>query len=175
MQMNVAEGRASYEPNRLGEADEKTAPRECEATGFTAFVHQAAADKQSDKLRMRPKLFADHYSQARLLFRWLTQNERAHVASSFTLELSEVGLTDIPPWMVGNLRNVDEDLAKRVAAGIGIAVPPKSKGSARANRPRPKPALSIQTNVKETIAGRVRGTNMPKRPMGRRSRCRWTQ
>jgi catalase len=59
-------GRASYEPNSLGEAGEETGPRECPVTGFTTFAHQAAEDEQGDKLRIRPELFADHYTaQAR--------------------------------------------------------------------------------------------------------------
>jgi catalase len=123
-------------PARRADADERaqgprhlrveTGPRECPVTGFTTFAHQAAEDEQGDKLRIRPELFADHYSQARLLFRSLTENERAHVASSFTFELSKVGLAHVPPRIIGNLRNVDEDLAKRVAAGIGIPLPPNN-------------------------------------------------
>src|SRR5450631_2353109 len=73
MQMNVPKGRASYEPNSLGEAGEETGPRECPVTGFTTLAHQAAKDEQGDKLRIRPELFADHYSQARLLFRSLRE------------------------------------------------------------------------------------------------------
>ena len=157
MQMNVPKGRASYEPNSLGEAGEETGPRECPVTGFTTFAHQAAEDEQGDKLRIRPELFADHYSQARLLFRSLTENERAHVASSFTFELSKVGLAHVPPRIVGNLRNVDEDLAKRVAAGIGIPLPPKNPAAREPIDLNPSPALSIQANMKETIAGRAIG------------------
>ncbi|WGJ15278.1 catalase [Methylocapsa sp. D3K7] len=157
MQMIVPKGRASYEPNSLGDAGEETGPRECPVTGFTTFAHQAAKDEQGDKLRIRPELFADHYSQARLLFRSLTENERAHVASSFTFELSKVALAHVPPRIIGNLRNVDEDLAKRVAAGIGIPLPPKNPAAREPIDINPSPALSIQANMKETIAGRAIG------------------
>ena len=38
MQMNVPKGRASYEPNSLGEAGEEAGPRECPVTGFSTFA-----------------------------------------------------------------------------------------------------------------------------------------
>src|ERR1700691_4330975 len=81
-------------------------------------------------LLARAELFADHYSQARLFWRSMTESEQAHIASSFTFELSKVGLEQVPPRMVANLRNVDEELAKRVAGGIGIDLPRKAEARA---------------------------------------------
>ncbi|MDF2603001.1 catalase-related domain-containing protein [Sphingomonas sp.] len=72
-------------------------------------------------MRVRTELFADHYSQARLFYGSQTPAEQAHITSSFVFELSKVDLFDqIPPRMVANFRNVDEDLARRVADGLGI-------------------------------------------------------
>jgi catalase len=81
-------------------------------TGFGTFSGPDIANEQGDKLRVRAELFADHYSQARLFWNSLTDNERAHVASSFTFELSKVQLEQVPPRMITfamstkNLRNV---------------------------------------------------------------------
>jgi catalase len=136
---------------------EEAGPRECPATGFTTFEGHADHDEEGGKLRVRAELFADHYSQARLLFHSLTENEQAHVASSFTFELSKVALEHVPPRMVANLRNVDEGLAKRVAAGIGIPLPPKTKAAREPMDMKPSPALSIQRNMRETIEGRAIG------------------
>ncbi|MDB5393629.1 MAG: catalase [Rhodospirillales bacterium] len=157
MQMAVPKGRANYEPNSLADAGEEPGPRECPATGFTTFEGRPDHDEAGGKLRIRAELFADHYSQARLFFRSLTANEQAHVASSFTFELSKVGLEHVPPRMVGNLRNVDEELAKRVADGIGIPLPSKNEAARQPIDMKPSPALSIQGNMKETIAGRSIG------------------
>jgi catalase len=157
MQMAVPKGRASYEPNSLSEAGEETGPRECPATGFTTFAHQASEDEQGDKLRVRGELFADHYSQARLFFLSLTDNEQAHVASAFTFELSKVTAEHVRARAVGNLRNVDEGLAKRVADAIGMDLPPKNKAARALIEMDPSPALSIQKNMKETISGRSIG------------------
>ncbi len=157
MQMQVPKGRANYEPNSLGDAGEITGPRECPVTGFTTSEGRPDRDEQGDKLRVRAELFADHYSQARLLLNSLTENEKAHVASSFTFELSKVALDHVPPRMVGNLRNVDEGFAKRVADGLGIPLPPKNKAAREPIDMQPSPALSIQKNMKETLEGRSVG------------------
>jgi len=157
MQMNVPKGRANYEPNSLGDAGEETGPRECPATGFTTFEGRAEHEEEGGKLRVRAELFADHYSQARMLFHSLTDNEKAHVASSFTFELSKVGLAHVPPRLVGNLLNVDETLARRVANGIGIQLPKKNAAAREPIDMKPSKALSIQANMKETIEGRSVG------------------
>ncbi len=59
--------------------------------------------------------------------------------------------------MVANLRNVDEDLAKRVAAGLGVDLPKAAKPArAKVDLP-PSPALSIQRNAKRVLKGRKIG------------------
>jgi catalase len=158
MQMTVPKGRANYEPNSLAAHGEDGGPRECPATGFATTTSPTGPDEQGDKLRVRAELFADHYSQARLFWISLTDNERAHVASSFTFELSKVAQLDqVPPRMLANLRNVDEDLAKRVAAGLGSVLPPKAKAAREPFAMAASPALSIQLNMKETLQGRSVG------------------
>ena len=59
--------------------------------------------------------------------------------------------------MVANLRNVDEELAKRVAAGIGIDLPAKAPAARAPINMEPSDALSIQKNMKDTLEGRVVG------------------
>jgi catalase len=169
MQMNVPKGRGNYEPNSLAEAGEEPGPRECPVTGYTTFAGRAEHDEQGDKRRVRAELFADHYSQARLLFRSLTENEQAHVASAFTFELSKVSLTHVPPRMLGNLRNVDETLAKRVANGLGIELPKKNPAARKPIDMKPSPALSIQANMKQTIEGRRSAFSMPTARMAKPS------
>jgi catalase len=155
--MNVPKGRASYEPNTLNLNGEEAGPRECPITGFSTVPGRAEHEEQGDKLRVRAELFADHYSQARLFWRSMTKSEQAHIASSFTFELSKVGLEQVPPRMVANLRNVDEELAKRVAGGIGIDLPKKAEAEAKVLDLEPSPALSIQKNMKRTLQGRKVG------------------
>jgi catalase len=157
MQMNVPKGRANYEPNSLAAHGEEGGPRECPVTGFATAAGRAARGEEGDKLRVRAELFADHYSQARLFWRSLSENEQAHVASSFVFELSKVGLGQVSPRMIANLRNVDDELARRVAAGLGIGLPEKAQAARNPIDMKPSAKLSIQKNMKQTIEGRAIG------------------
>jgi catalase len=157
MQMNVPKGRANYEPNSLSLHGEEGGARECPMTGFSTVAGSAEREEQGEKLRVRAELFADHYSQARLFWKSMTESEQAHIASSFTFELSQVVLEHVPPRMIANLRNVDEELAERVAAGIGIDLPRKAEAKAKVLDLDPSPALSIQKNMKKTLQGRKVG------------------
>jgi catalase len=154
MQMAVPKGRANYEPNSLAAHGEPGGPRECPVTGFHTDEAASLSQEQGDKLRIRGELFADHYSQARLFWKSQTPSEQAHIASSFVFELSKVALEEVPPRMVGNLLNVDRDLATRVANGLGIDLPKKNPAAREPIDMDPSPALSIQQNMKATIEGR---------------------
>ena len=93
-----------------------------------------------------------------MFYKSQTENEQAHIASSFVFELSKVTQLDaVPPRMVANLRNVDEDLAKRVADGLGIALPIKAKAAKEPVDMPSSDALSIQKNMKPTLEGRTVG------------------
>jgi len=157
MQTMVPTGRANYEPNSLAAHGEDGGPRET-PEGFATTNAVIGPDETGDKLRIRPDTFADHYSQARLFYRSQTESEQAHIASSFVFELSKVGLLDqVPPRMVANLRNVDEDLAKRVADGLGIALPKKAAAAREPIDMAPSGALSIHKKMKTTLEGRSVG------------------
>lgn len=157
MQMSVPKGRANYEPNSLSMAGEEGGPRECPATGFRSFERATGDQEQGDKLRVRAELFADHYSQARMFWKSQTASEQAHIASSFVFELSKVEFDHVPPRVLGNLLNVDEELAQRVADGLGIDLPAANPAAREPVDLDPSPALSIQKNMVETVKGRKIG------------------
>nr|WP_279338752.1 catalase [Sphingomonas sp. BGYR3] len=158
MQTAVPKGRANYEPNSLAAHGEDGGPRESMERGFVTVDAATGPDESGEKQRVRSDSFADHYSQARLFYRSQTENEQAHIASSFVFELSKVGLLDeVPGRMVANLRNVDETLAQRVADGLGIALPEKAEPARPPFDMPPSDALSIQKNMKATLEGRAVG------------------
>ena len=158
MQTLVPKGRANYEPNSLTAHGEEGGPRESADRGFATVNLATGPDEEGEKLRIRAELFADHYSQARLFYASQTPSEQAHIASSFAFELSKVAdLDQVPARMVANLRNVDEDLAKRVAEGLGIDLPGKAKAARAPVEMAPSDALSIQKNMKHTLEGRCVG------------------
>jgi catalase len=137
----------------LGDTGEEAGPRECPAQGFTSFPEPIA----DSKLRVRPASFADHYSQARQFFRSLQPIEQAHVASAFVFELSKVEREAVRTRMLANLRNVDESLAKRVAAGLAMPLPAASKPAAPVQDLESSAKLSLVGNMKRTLEGRSVG------------------
>ena len=159
MQMLVPKGRGNYEPNSLAaHGEEGGGPRETPMRGFTTSTAVTGDNESGEKLRVRSGTFADHYSQPRMFYRSQTPSEQAHIASAFVFELSKVGvLNQVPARMVANLRNVDEDLAKRVADGLGIPLPDKAEPASNPFDMPPSDALSIQKNMKHKLEGRAVG------------------
>ncbi len=152
MQMAVPKGRANYEPNSLAKAGEEAGAREDPEKGYKTFP----SEEQGQKLRIRPESFADHYSQARLFFRSIDPAEQAHLASALVFELSKVSLEHIRTAMLANLRNVDEDLATRVAEGLAMDLPQASPTAAPVLDMDVSPALRIIRGPleKHTLEGR---------------------
>ena len=150
MQMEQPEGRVSYEPNSLS----KNSPRESPVNGFRSV----AINETGDKGRVRPESFADHYSQARQFYLSQTVYEQAHIASALVFELSKVEHLHVREAMVGHLRNIEEDLAHRVADGLGLeTVPTAPKPAAPVQKLKPSPALQIIGKMKDTLQGRAIG------------------
>jgi len=150
MQMEQPTGRVAYEPNSLS----KDSPRETPAHGFRS----APITETGEKGRIRPESFADHYSQARQFYLSQTAYEQAHIASALVFELSKVEHGHIREAMVGHLRHVEEDLAKRIAAGLALPKLPAAPPAAAPVKPmKPSPALQIIGKMKDTLAGRAVG------------------
>ncbi|WP_417621083.1 catalase [Parasphingorhabdus sp.] len=157
MQTMVPTGRANYEPNSLAQAGEDGGPRECPETGFTSFRENAERNDPTEKVRARGELFADHFSQARMFYHSQTNNEQAHIASAIVFELSKVSLDHVRERVVAQLRNVDADLAKRVAKGLAIDLPEAEKPARKPVDLGTSNALSIQKNAKDMLKGRKVG------------------
>ena len=153
MQTMVPKGRANYEPNSLADAGEDGGPRESEQ-GFKTVAINDERNDGNEKLRVRSDTFADHYSQARMFFHSQTEIEQAHIASAFTFELSKVEIEPIRLRMLGNLRNADESLAKRVAAGLAMELPAASKAARAPVDMKPSDALSIVKQGDPPMTGR---------------------
>jgi len=153
MAMKNPKGRANYEPNSW--EGEERGPREAAKGGFQSFP----AEESGAKTRERSETFADHYSQAIQFYKSQTDTEQQHIADALVFELSKVETVSIRERMVSHLRNIDSDLAKSVADGLGIAKLPTPAKAAR--KPitdlSESPALSILKNPPETFEGRKLG------------------
>lgn len=145
----IARGRVSYEPNSLGGG----CPHQAGAPGFTSFPETIS----EDKVRGKPELFADHYSQARLFWQSQTPAEQQHIIAAYRFELTRVQTVAIRQRVLAMLANVDDQLAAGVAAGLGLAVPAPLPLASPLPIPEyaPSPALSLMHRPGETgIRGR---------------------
>ena len=154
MQMERRKGRVAYEPNSLS----PDSPRESPTKGFRSSAILAQKGEQGEKSRIRAESFADHYSQARQFYRSQTKYEQAHIASALVFELSKVEHLHIRQAMVGHLRHINEDLARRVADGLALDKLPAAPASAMPVQDMPQsPALQIIGKMKDTLEGRTIG------------------
>ena len=150
MQMMQPKGRVNYEPNSLSQ----DTPREDPGGGFRSF----SANECGEKGRIRAESFADHYSQARQFYLSQTDYEQAHLASALVFELSKVEHLHVRQAMVAHLRNIEEDLAQRVATGLGLeTLPSAPEPAAPVQDLDLSPALQIIGKMKDTLEGRVIG------------------
>ena len=152
MAMRNPRGRANYEPNSWGA---QGGPREDPQRGYRSFP----AQEQGGKRRIRAELFADHFSQAAQFYRSQTPTEQTHIKDAFVFELSKVETPAIRARMVAHLRNVDEDLAMKVAEGLRLEPMPEATPPARPvikDLP-PSPPLSIIQNGPDSFKGRKLG------------------
>ncbi|PXA78627.1 catalase HPII [Caulobacter sp. D4A] len=150
MQMGVPKGQVNYEPSSLGE-DIK---RESQASGYRTFPNL----ETGEQLRVRPETFADHYSQARLFFLSQTQPERDHIVAALIFELSKCNVARVRAAMLSRLVNIDESLAARVAAGLGVKEPiVPAPAPVPAQDLEPSPALSILAKAAPGLMGRKVG------------------
>lgn len=151
MAMSNPAGRANYEPNSWGDDG---GPREDPTTGFRSFP----ATDDGPKRRLRPESFADHYSQARMFYRSQTPVEQTHLGDAIVFELSKVETSAIRHRVVASLRNVDDDLARHVADGLGMdGLPERLEPAQEPVDVADSPALSMLAKPLESFRGRHLG------------------
>jgi catalase len=148
--MDVNKGQVAYEPNSLG----TDAPREDPDRGF----HSVPALDAGPKVRQRSDTFADHYSQARLFYRSMSEPEQLHIVKAYVFELSKVATRAIRKRVLGHLANVDGDLCNRVEKGLGMEGEADTIAPARpAIDMKPSPSLSLIKKAPKTLKGRKVG------------------
>lgn len=119
------------------------------ARALTAFLNAMNPWPTSRALRAKPEKFADHYTQAKLFFDSQSAAEQAHIAAAFRFELSKVTVPAIRERMVSSLRNVSDELAARIAAGLGMQTLPEPMPRAL---PEPAAAEVLQSPALSLLA-----------------------
>lgn len=159
MRQTINKGKTNYFPNSIRGGCPMMASRE--AGGFIHHMEKV----EGHKIRERSESFKDYFSQAKVFYDSMSEVEKKHILEAFHFELGKVEIKEIRQRMVYMIANVDLDLAKKVAEGIGVEDVENKKAIkevAKDALPRPKakrsidksPALS-QENLKGTsIKGR---------------------
>jgi catalase len=117
MRQQNMKGRINYSPNSLGGGCPFAA-----GTDIGAFEHYAER-VDGYKLKKRSESFGDHYTQAQLFYRSMSQTEKDHIISAFYFELGKVEHMHIRERMMHHLAKIDNGLAEKVASGLGIKIP----------------------------------------------------
>ncbi|WLD24260.1 catalase [Flavobacterium dauae] len=117
--LDIPKGEVSYFPNSKAEG----CPYHAMLKGETGFQsHQQKIE--AHKVRERSDSFADHFTQARLFFDSQSPEEKEHIISALSFELSKVDDVDIRRRELAILHQIDSDLAKKVGNNLGLT-PPK--------------------------------------------------
>ncbi len=144
MQMEVKTSRVNYSPNSLG--GNLPAPAPAEQGGFVSYPERI----EGHKVRERSPSFADHFSQATLFWNSLSMVEKEHLVEAAHFELGKVKEKEVKQRMLDRFNQVDHELAKRVAQGLGMPAPAEAVTQ---NNGQKSPALS-QENTTKTVKGR---------------------
>lgn len=144
--MTINIGKTAYHPNSLNEGYPKPGldPKE----GYVHYPEEVAGLK----MQVRSDTFSDHYGQAILFWNSMSESEKQHIIKAFQFEVGKVTDKATRQKVVDMFNNVDNELAKQIALGVG-ANPP-----APVERHMPKltysKALSLENTFKNSIATR---------------------
>ncbi len=117
-QMNINKGSVAYYPNSLND----NYPR-AGLDSKAGYVHYPER-VQGDKVRVRSETFQEHFGQAILFWNSMTEPEKYHIIKAFHFEVGKVTDMVTRQKIVDMFNNVDNELAKAIALGVG-ANPPK--------------------------------------------------
>ncbi|MFD3353090.1 catalase [Streptomyces fradiae] len=147
-QTAVHRGVAPYRPNSLDGGCPFLAGAD---TG--AYVETPVTVPEAKKERAAPETFADHFSQPRRFWLSMTPPEREHIIGAYTFELGKCYEQAIKERALKVLADIDAELCRRVAEGLGLPAPEPTVPAADV---APSPALS-QLGREWPVEGRIVG------------------
>ncbi|KAI8975560.1 catalase-like domain-containing protein [Mycotypha africana] len=120
MQMNIHKGEVAYFPNRL--QGNTPSVVDGDKGGYIEYPEKI---NNVTKVRGRSAKFFDFYSQPRLYWNSLTAHEKQQLVDGARFEIGASTSFDVRKRMVKQLNLIDNELARRVAYGIGVPLPEK--------------------------------------------------
>ncbi|KAI9027241.1 catalase-like domain-containing protein [Phycomyces nitens] len=139
MQFKVFKGKVAYSPNGL--QDDTPSMVNAKDGGYIEYPEMVHGRKERGK---SPKFF-EHYIQAQLFWNSITPHEQQQLVDGARFEIGKSKSLDVRKRMVEILNHVDNNLAVRVASGVGVSPPTKkydnpnktSKGLSIERYPKP--------------------------------------
>ncbi len=146
--MTINKGKTAYHPNTLNEGYPK--PGLDEKEGYVHYPEMVSGKK----MQIRAEAFQDHFSQATMFWNSMSEPEKQHIIKAFQFEVGKV--TDKPTRqkVVDMFSNVDLELAKQIALGVGANPPAKASMAKKTPKPAMSKALSLENTPKDSIKTR---------------------
>jgi catalase len=141
----INKGRVNYFPNSLDGGYPK--PASAEEGGYVHYMEKV----DGRKIRDRSDSFRDFFSQAKLFWNSLSQPEKQHLVNATHFELGKVESKEVRSRMVALFNQVDGELARQAAMGIGVD-PPSEPGGFESSKS--SPAVSMENTIKNTVKSR---------------------
>jgi catalase len=117
MQMEIPKGQTAYFPNTISGG----CPHLSKMSEGAFGSYEERIDAK--KVRTRSASFSDHFSQPALFYRSLAKWEQEHVTDAYIFELGKCKMDHIKARMLYMVDQIDSELAKNVAKGLGMKVP----------------------------------------------------
>lgn len=139
-------GRSSYYKNSLGGG--------CPALADEDVFRHYTQKVDGDTIRRRAASFENHYSQARMFYKSMSEPEAKHIVAAYAFELGKCETTEIRQRVVEQLNRIDHGLASQVAEKLGLPAPQEQPLDAATEKVQPSPALSQLNTATESIESR---------------------
>jgi catalase len=136
--MTIDRGAVSYSANSLrGNSPQPASDKE---NGYVHYNEKV----EGQKIRKRSDSFNDHYRQATLFWNSMSSAEKKHIIKAFHFEVGNVKDKQIKQRVVEMFNNVDGELARQIAMGIGVNPPSVSGGTGVTDS---SPAVSQENTI----------------------------
>lgn len=110
-------GPVSYHKNSI----QQNTPRPVPANEGGYESYQEKVD--GTKVRARSQSFEDHFTQARMFWKSMTDIEKEHIIKAASFEVGKVMRLEVRQQVVDMFANIDADLATQLAMNVGVQPP----------------------------------------------------
>ena len=134
-------GNVAHHNNAMSGNFPKTTPPE--KGGYEHYQEKI----EGRKIRARSDSFKDHYSQAKVFWNSMSDPEKEHIVGAYSFELGKCDMPIRENYMK-ILKNIDLDLAQKVAKNIGVT--PPTEGGVDTDKSSPALSQENMTKVPDT-------------------------